>query len=152
MSGPGSSGGGARGGAMFPPEMPVPLVEALTEPYWSAARDGRLVIQRCTDCGAFRHLPHVMCGSCQSSAHDWAESAGTGTVYTYTIVTHPVHDATTAAVPYNVVVVELDDCGGVLVPSNVVDCAPEDVHVGMRVEVVFEPVTDEITIPRFRRT
>ena len=139
-------------GATFPPEMPVPLVEALTEPFWTAAREGRLVIQHCTDCGAFRHLPHVLCSSCQSSAHDWVESAGSGTVYTYTIVTHPVHNATASVVPYNVVVVQLDDCGGVLVPSNLVDCAPEDVQVGLPVAVVFEPVTDEITIPRVRRS
>jgi hypothetical protein len=136
---------------MFPPDMPVPLVEPLTEPFWAAARAGRLVIQRCTDCGTFRHLPHVMCSVCQSSAHEWVESAGRGTVFTYTIVTHPVHGAVVDVVPYNVVVVELDDCGGVMVPGNVVDCAVEDVRVGMAVEVVFDRVTDEIVIPRFRR-
>ena len=136
---------------MFPPEMPRPQVESLTEPFWTAARKGRLVIQRCTDCGAFRHLPHVMCSSCQSSAHEWVESAGRGTVFTYTIVSHSVHAATKSTVPYNVVVVKLDDCGGMLVTSNVVDCQPEDVHVGMAVEVVFERADDEITIPRFTR-
>ena len=137
--------------SMFPPEMPVPVIESLTEPFWAAAREHRRVIQRCTDCGAFRHLPHVLCGTCQSANYDWAESAGRGTVYTYTIVVHPVHDAAAAVVPYNVVVVQLDDCGGVLVPSNVVDCAPDDVHVGMAVEVVWDRVSDEVTIPRFRR-
>lgn len=138
-------------GPVFPPGMPVPLVEPLTEPYWAAARERRLVIQRCRACGTFRHLPHVMCAACQSSDHDWVESAGRGEVFTYTIVVHPVHEATAAAVPYNVVVVRLDDCGGVLVPGNVVECPPEDVHVGMRVEVVWDAVTDDITIPRFRR-
>jgi len=135
----------------FPADMPVPLVEPLTEPFWSAAREGRLVIQRCTGCGTFRHLPHVLCAVCQSSASDWVASAGRGTVFTYTIVTHPVHAAVVDSVPYAVVVVELDDCGQVLVPSNVVDCPPDEVAVGMPVEVVFERVTDEITIPRFRR-
>ena len=137
--------------ALFSPEMPRPQVEALTEPFWAAARAGRLVIQRCTDCGAFRHLPHVLCGSCQSTAHDWVESAGRGTVFTYTIATHPVHPATAAAVPYNVAIVQLDDCGGVLVPGNVVHCPPEAVHVGMAVQVVFERIDDEIAIPRFVR-
>jgi uncharacterized OB-fold protein len=136
---------------MFPPEMPVPLVEPLTEPFWAAARDHRLVIQRCTECGTFRHLPHVMCGVCQSSSYEWVESAGRGTVYTYTIVTHSVHPATAGVVPYNVVVVQLDDCGGVLMPSNVLDCPPEDVHVGMAVEMAWERLSDEITFPRFRR-
>ena len=140
-----------RRAAMFPAEMPRPQVEAQSEPFWAAAREGRLVIQRCTDCGTFRHLPHVMCASCQSSAHEWVESAGQGTVFTYTIVIHPVHAATAAVVPYNVVVVKLDDCGGVLVPGNVVDCPPQDVHVGMAVEVVFERVDDQIAIPRFIR-
>lgn len=135
----------------FPAEMPVPVIEPLTEPFWAAAREGRLVIQRCRDCGTFRHLPHVLCAACRSSAHDWVESAGRGTVFTYTIVTHPVHGAVIDVVPYAVVVVELDDCGNVLVPSNVVDCPPDEVRVGMAVEVVFEPVTDEVTIPRFRR-
>jgi hypothetical protein len=136
---------------MFPPDMPRPVVEPLTEPFWAAAREHRLVIQRCRDCGTFRHLPHVMCARCQSSAYDWVESAGRGTVFTYTIVVHPVHEATIDVVPYNVVIVQLDDCGGVLVPSNVVDCPPDDVHVGMRVEVTWDAISEEITIPRFRR-
>ena len=136
---------------MFPPEMPVPLAEPLTEPYWAAAREGRLVIQRCTDCGSHRHLPHVLCPVCGSTTCEWDTSAGSGTVFTYTVVTHPVHAAVTEVVPYAVVVVELEDCGNVLMPSNVVDCPPDDVHVGMAVEVVFDRVTDEITIPRFRR-
>jgi uncharacterized OB-fold protein len=135
--------------AMFPPEMPRPQVEALSEPFWAAAREGRLVIQRCSACGAFRHLPHVMCASCQSSECEWVESAGQGTVFTYTIVTHSVHEATKSVVPYNVALVQLDDCGGVLLPSNVVECPPEAVHVGMAVKVVFERVDDEIAIPRF---
>jgi len=137
--------------SLFPPEMPVPVVEALTEPYWSAAREGRLVIQRCTACGTHRHLPHVLCAACGSTACDWDVSEGRGTVFTYTVVTHPVHGAVVDVVPYAVVVVELDDCGRVLVPSNVVDCPPDEVHVGMPVEVVFDRVTDEIAIPRFRR-
>jgi uncharacterized OB-fold protein len=136
---------------MFPSEMPRPQIEALTRPFWEAARAGRLVIQRCTACGTFRHLPHAMCSSCQSSAHEWVESAGRGTVFTYTIVTHSVHPATASRVPYNAVVVQLDDCGGVLVPGNVVDCAPGDVRVGLPVEVVFERIDDEISMPRFAR-
>lgn len=137
--------------SMFPPEMPVPLVEPLTEPFWAAAREGRLVIQRCTACGTHRHLPHVLCPVCGATDCDWDTSTGRGTVFTYTVVTHPVHAAVTEVVPYAVVVVELDDCGGVLMPSNVVDCPPHEVHVGMAVEVVFDRVTDEITFPRFRR-
>jgi uncharacterized protein len=135
----------------FPEGMPIPVIEPLTEPYWSAAREHRLVIQRCTACGTFRHLPHVLCGNCQSRDHDWVASSGRGSVYTFTIVGHPVHDATNEAVPYNVAVVELEDCGNVLVPSNVVDCPPDEVAVGMAVVVEWDRIDDEVTIPRFRR-
>jgi len=135
----------------FPEAMPVPVVEPLTEPFWAAARDHRLVIQRCTACGTYRHLQHALCGNCQSADYEWAESAGTGTVFTYTIVGHRVHDATNDVVPYNVAIVELDDCGGVLVPSNVVDCTPDEMAVGMPVVVEWDVLTDEITFPRFRR-
>jgi len=135
----------------FAESMPIPVAEPLTEPYWAAARDHRLVIQRCTACAAFRHLPSELCGHCQSPDHEWVESTGRGTVFTFTIAGHPVHEATAPAVPYNVVIVELDDCGGVMVPSNVVDCDPPDVRIGMALEVVWDDVSDDVSIPRFRR-
>jgi len=136
----------------FPEGMPIPVIEPLTEPFWTATREHRLVIQHCTVCGTYRHLPHALCGNCQSPEHDWVESAGRGSVYTFTIVGHSVHDATNDTVPYNVAIVELDDCGNVLVPSNVVDCSPDEMAIGMAVVVEWDEITDEITIPRFRRT
>lgn len=135
----------------FAESMPIPIAEPLTEPYWAAAREHRLVIQRCTSCGTFRHLPSELCGHCQSPEHEWVESTGRGTVFTFTIAGHPVHDATAPAVPYNVVIVELDDCGGVMVPSNVVDCEASDVTIGMTLEVVWDDINDDVAIPRFRR-
>ena len=102
-------------------------------------------------CGAFRHLPSELCGTCQAPDHEWVESAGKGTVFTFTIAGHPVHEATATAAPYNVVIVELDDCGGVLVPSNVLDCDPSEVVIGMALEVAWDDITDEVSIPRFRR-
>jgi uncharacterized OB-fold protein len=134
----------------FPDGMPVPIADPLTEPYWSATREHRLVIQRCTACGTFRNLPHELCGNCQSPEHEWVESAGRGTVFTYTIAGHPVHEALNDSVPYNVVVVQLDDCGGVLVPSNLVDCVPGEIAVGLRVELTWEDVAEGVSVPRFR--
>ncbi len=135
---------------VFGAEMPRPVADALTAPFWAACREHRLVIQRCSACGTFRHLPHPLCGRCQSPDHEWVPSAGRGSVFTYTIVGHSVHPATTDAVPYVVAVVALDDCGGVLVTSNVVGCDPHDVHVGMPVEVVWEDLDEELTLYRFR--
>lgn len=135
---------------LFPDEMPRPVGDVLTQPYWTAARDHRLVIQQCTNCGSFRHLPHELCASCRSPDHDWVESAGRGRVFTYTIVGHSVHEATASAVPYNVVVVELDDCGGVLLPGNVIDVDPGEITIGLPVEVTFDDVADDVTVVRFR--
>ena len=135
----------------FAASMPVPVADPLTEPFWAAAREHRLVIQRCTACGTFRHLPSELCARCQSPDHEWVESAGRGSVFTFTIVGHPVHEATTPAVPYAVVIVELDDCGGVLVPSNVIDCDPSEITIGMTLEVAWDDVNDTVAIPRFRR-
>ncbi len=135
--------------SLFPDGMPRPIADALTEPYWDAAREHRLVIQRCRSCHAFRHLPHELCGSCRSPEYEWVESAGRGRVFTYTIVGHSVHEATAGAVPYNVVVVELDDCGGVLVTGNVIDREPDHIAIGLPVEVAFDDVTDDVTVVRF---
>jgi uncharacterized OB-fold protein len=134
---------------VFGPEMPRPEPDALTAAFWAACREHRLVIQRCRACGTFRHLPHVLCGRCQSPSHEWVASAGRGTVFTYTIVGHSVHPATDHAVPYAVAVVALDDCGRVLVTSNVIGCDPQDVHVGMAVEVAWEDLDDGLSLYRF---
>jgi len=77
---------------------------------------------------------------------EWVKVSGKGRVYSWTIVTRPVHPA--FEVPYAVVIVELDE--RVRLVSNIVDCKPEDVYIGMPVEVTFEDVTGEITLPKFR--
>jgi hypothetical protein len=77
---------------------------------------------------------------------DWVKLSGKGKVYSWTTVTHPVHPA--FEVPYAVVIVELDE--GVRLVSNIVDCKPEDLYIGMPVEVIFEDVTEEVTLPKFR--
>jgi hypothetical protein len=77
----------------------------------------------------------------------WQEVAGTGTVYTYTVVTHPTHVALAGMVPYVVAIVELDE--GPRVVTGITGCAPPDVRAGMRVRVCFEPVTDDVSLPYF---
>ena len=125
--------------------------DANTQPFWDACQKRELRLQRCADCGRFRQPPLPGCARCGSKLCDWPLLSGAGTVFSYTVVHHAAVPSLAATVPYNVVVVELDDCGGVMVPGNVVDCDPDEVHVGMRVEVVFERLDDEVTIPRFRR-
>jgi uncharacterized OB-fold protein len=126
---------------------PAPVLTEDNEGYWLAARDGRLVIQRCTGCGELHHPPRPMCPRCQSTESDWQEAAGTGVVYSFALLHHPQHPA--FAYPVLAVLVELDE--GVRVVSNLVDADPGDVRIGLPVTVAFEPAGDGFAAPVFRR-
>jgi len=129
-------------------EKPLPVVEAFNKPYWEAARRHELVIQRCKDCGTFRFYPRPFCIKCWSANTDWVKLSGRGKVYTYTIVRRASHPAFENDVPYVWACIELEE--GVRLGSNIIGCKPEDVKIGLNVEVVFDDVTDEITLPKFR--
>ena len=87
----------------------VPETTALTSPYWTAAVDGRVLLQRCRLCGLVWHPPAPVCPGCRDDAPQWLESAGVGTLYSYTRVDHAVHAAVADVVPYLVALVDLDE-------------------------------------------
>ena len=105
--------------------LPLPQADATTEPFWEGCAARELRIQKCSGCGAHRHVPAVLCSRCRSFDYGWDVSRGDGRIFSYIVVHHPVHPATEPALPYNVSVIELEDCGGVHVTSNVVGCANE---------------------------
>ncbi len=119
-------------------------------PWWEALRRHELVVQRCAACGTWRHPPAPVCAHCHAAEARWERVGGRGRVYSYTIIHHAVHAALAERVPYNVVLVELPDAGGVRLLSNLVDVPPDELRVGLEVEVVFEDVDAELTLPRFR--
>ena len=125
----------------------IPGMTDLTRPYWAAAREGRLVLQRCADCGQAWHPPLPRCPHCHRAGLDWVDAAGTGTVYTYTVVTHPTHVALAARVPYVVAIVELDE--GPRLVTGITGCDANRVRAGMPVRARFTAVTDEVTLPYF---
>ncbi len=128
----------------------MPASEPLTAGFWEGCAARELRIQRCADCGAHRHVPAPLCSHCRSFESSWDVSHGTGRIFSYIVVHHSVHPATDALVPYNVAVIELDDCGGVHVTSNVVGCANEDLSIGMPVRIAWEQVDPELWLYRFR--
>jgi uncharacterized OB-fold protein len=134
-----------------PQKLPLPQSNRATEPFWAACAQHRLVIQRCAGCGTYRHSPAPICAKCQSAEHSWEESRGTGEVYSYMVAHHPVHASLKEQVPYAVVVVKLDDCGGVCLTANLSDTQPTEVRVGMRVKVDWLDVGDGASLPQFRR-
>lgn len=134
----------------FPDEMPSPAVSRETLPWWQAAAEHRLVVQTCAACAAPRHPPGPMCPHCRAVAARWQELPGGGTVYSYTVVHQAFLPALAAHLPYIVAVLELDGAPGVRFISNIVDVGAEAVHVGMRVELVWEDVAAGVAVPRFR--
>jgi len=132
----------------FPDSMPPPLANATTLPFWQAAAQHRLVVQRCTACGHTRLPPTPVCPECRSADADWKQLSGRGTVYTYTIVHRPI--AAGQPLPTVIAVIALEDAGGVRMISNVIGTKPEEIAIGMPVELVWEDMTTELAIPRFR--
>ena len=121
------------------------LVRNLTEAYWAGARRGELLIQRCEACSERWHPPLPRCPACHSASVAWIPVSGRGRVYTYTVVYHATHVAMKDRVPYISALIQLDE--GPRVLTNLIHCSEEDVRVDMPVHVVFEPLTDEISLP-----
>lgn len=128
----------------FPDSMPLPAANAETLPWWEAAREHRLVAQKCSGCGSMRHPPGPICPECSSADSEWTELAGTGTVYTYTVVHQQF---VPADVPYVVVAVDLPE--GIRIVSNLVDADPNQLEIGLPVTLVWEDMGPELAMPRF---
>jgi len=135
-------------GRFFPDGMPPPMADTTTLPWWEAAAEHKLVVQRCTACEHTRHPPAPVCPECRSDESDWRELSGRGEVYTYTIVHRPI--AADQALPYVIAVIALQDSGGLRMISNLVDVDPDDLEIGMPVELVWEDMSADLAIPRFR--
>src|SRR5688500_15601452 len=121
-------------------ERPLPVPDEVTQPYWDAAREGRLVAPRCDACGTLFFPPRPRCPSCLASSVSWEELSGRGVVHTFTVVRQAPYPAFADDVPYVLAVIAADE--GVHLMSNVVGCPPENVRVDDRVEVVFDEVSD----------
>jgi uncharacterized OB-fold protein len=132
------------------PEKPSPIVNDWARPFWEAAKEHRLIIQRCSECGKYVFYPRLACPHCFSDHVEWVDASGKGTVYSCTVVETNAPSAFMNDIPYVVAVVKLDE--GVRMLSNIVGCNPHDVQCDMRVEVTFEKLNDEFTLPKFKPT
>jgi uncharacterized protein len=135
----------------FPPgSMPLPAITDDTRPFWDGCRRRQLLVQRCTACASPRHPPSPVCWRCRSFAHEWVAASGQGTVFTYAVVHRAFQAGLETHVPYTLVVVALDDVPGVRLVSNLVDADAAELRVGLPVQVLFEDVSAEVTVPRFQ--
>jgi len=138
-------------------EILLPAIGDDEAPFWEATRQGELRIQQCASCERLRFPPRPMCPWCHSTQSQWALMSGQGTIYSYVVPHPPLLPAFHGLAPYGVILVSLDEDPtirllGNLVnevgdPINAVD--PSSIEICAAVQVVFEPVTDEVTMPRW---
>ncbi|TMK54622.1 MAG: DNA-binding protein [Actinobacteria bacterium] len=129
-------------------DRPLPLPDPETAFFWEATARRQLEILRCQTCKTWVHYPKPSCWNCSSGDLKPERVSGRGTVYSYT-VTH--QDVPGYTAPFAVVIVELEEQAGLRMVSNVVDVPPEDVRIGMPVEVTFQPVAEDVWLPLFKK-
>ncbi len=108
------------------------------------------MILRCDHCGYYVHWPRPLCKRCRSFELTPAEVSGLGVLYTYSVGMQAFHPWFEDRIPYLLAVVELDEQPNLRLVSNIVECTEDEVHVGMALEVIFEKVNEELTLPMFR--
>lgn len=130
------------------PAKPLPdPTDPLTGPFWAATKEGRLVVQRCDDCGYHRWPPTRICPECQSWCSQWADTPPAGEIWSHATYHRALDRAFADDVPYTVGLIQLD--AGPRMLGVLVDPA-DDVQIGRRVEAVFDAVTPEVTLVRWR--
>src|SRR5688572_9432471 len=119
------------GETFFPEGMPLPAPQGdgLDAEFWDACRRHELVVQRCSDCGTYRHPPEAICHKCHSFTSHWEKVTGRATIYSHMNVVYPTHPVLRERVPFNVILVELADAGGIRMVGNLVDCAYEEIQI-----------------------
>jgi uncharacterized OB-fold protein len=127
-------------------QRPIPVPTSLSAPYWEACARGELTYQVCNACQGVMFPPEPACPHCMSTDLGWARSEGKGTVYSYSVL----HREPSANFPLPSVFAIVDVDEGYSMFSSIVECEPEDVRIDMRVEVVFDQISDDIHLPLFR--
>jgi uncharacterized OB-fold protein len=130
---------------------PLPEIERDEyQPFWRGTQEGKLCFPRCRSCNRFIWYPTICCPYCQSRDIEWTAVKGQGKVYSWTVVRHVFDQKFANRLPMIVALVEFDNAPGVRLVTNLVECKPEDVYASMPVNVIFQKVNQELTLPVFR--
>jgi uncharacterized OB-fold protein len=130
---------------------PLPEITPVNKPFWEAAAQGRLVMQRCGECASWVWCPRPACVECGSDKLNWTQLGGHGRVFAFTVIREVVGRALRGFekdIPYVTAWIDLDE--GPRICSNVVGCPIEKVAIGMKVEVFFEKASQGIVLPKFK--
>ena len=131
-------------------DRPLPQRDPVTQPYWDSLKAHAMQLQRSKSTGAWVYYPRLLMPGDPEDELEWAPVSGTGTVYAFAIPhVHP-HPGFRALAPYVVALVELEEGARILSTLIGVEPTPDAVKIGMPVELVYDDVTDDITLPRFQ--
>lgn len=127
---------------------PLPAPDEVSEEFFEALKRHELKIQRCRACDGYISPGRLRCPLCWSTDVEWVQAKGTGRIYTFAVMHQKYHPGFADEIPYNFALVELDE--GVRIYGNIVDCPNDQIEIGMSVVVMFDDVTPEVTLARFR--
>ncbi|MFO7557295.1 MAG: enoyl-CoA hydratase-related protein [Desulfobacterales bacterium] len=129
-------------------QKPIPRIQPWTRAFWEGTKRGKLLIQHCKDCDTNIFYPRKVCPECWSQNLDWIEACGKASVYTFSVMMDMVEPKFMGDLPYVMAMVDLEE--GIRMTTRIVQCRPEDVTIDMDVEVVFEDLSPECSLPMFR--
>jgi uncharacterized protein len=121
-------------------KIPAPEPNPETKPFWDAAAQGRLLLKKCLACSQLHYYPRTICPFCGSDRTDWQPAAGTGSIYSWSVMRR-------AETPYAIAYVTLDE--GVTMMTNIVGCDLNAIRIGQKVRVVFTPTEGGPPVPTF---
>jgi len=128
---------------------PLPTRPEYEDPYWEGARQHELRLQRCASCQALRYPFSPVCPECLSDETDWFAASGRGTLCSWVTFQQAFQPYFQDKLPYVVGLVDLAE--GPRLATNIVETPLDALEIGLPVEVVFEQVTDDVTLPQFRQ-
>ena len=128
-------------------DKPLPVASGETKPFWDACKEGKFLIQKCKSCGEYQYHYRGFCSHCWVGEIEDVESKGYGSVWSFTVINRNRSPGFIDDVPYVVAMIEIE--GGLKIISNVINCDPWKVYIGMPVKLTFTKVTEEWTFPMF---
>jgi uncharacterized OB-fold protein len=129
-------------------QKPLPAISSLNRPYWEGLKRREMRMQRCNRCGLIWYPPSPLCPGCWSREFSWTQLSGRGRVNSWVVFHQAYFRSYQRDTPYNVVEVELDE--GPRIMANLLGVSNSDIRPGMPVEIVFDDVTEEITLAKFK--
>ena len=127
---------------------PLPIADKDTQPFWDYTKKHELRVQKCLNCGKLHYPVSPMCPHCLGMNSEWVKLSGKGEVYSFIVVQRRYHPGFATDIPYTVAIIRTEE--GIRMLSNVVGAKPDEVRIGMPVEVSFDDVTPEFSLPKFK--